>query len=134
MYYNTFIYSIINNKIFMVPGVEVVRNPLDPRLYAPNKKIKNVYDFKTQEMIRTLAAHHYIEGGFGLAAPQIGWNARVFAIRNFWGAENQTLVFINPRIVGTADYSENNIVWGVEGCISHEARAASRRRTGWASL
>jgi peptide deformylase len=109
----------IRKAIYMVPGVEVVRNPSDPRLYAPNKAVKNPQDTRIVEMTRTLVAHHLIEGGMGLAAPQIGWNVKACAIRNPGG--EGTIVFYNPRIVSVSELfmNEENFEYGEEGCISH---------------
>jgi peptide deformylase len=52
-------------------------------------------------------------GGMGLAAPQIGWNARVF-IMNTTGNLEDNLVFVNPFIVGVSGET-----WEFEeGCLS----------------
>ena len=40
--------------------------------------------------------------GVGLAAPQIGWNARVF-VMNLTGEGKDNLVFVNPEIVEVSE-------------------------------
>lgn len=106
----------IRSQIFMVPGYELIRNPLDPRLYAPNKKISNPQDTQVVELSKTLVAHLFIEGGLGIAGPQIGWNAQVCAIIN---GPYQAVVLYNPRLV-QATLDEKNTEWQEEGCLSHE--------------
>lgn len=57
----------------------------------------------------------YYRGGVGLAAPQVGWDARVF-IANPDGRskhDSEAKVFINPSIAGYGD-----IVSLKEGCLS----------------
>lgn len=52
-------------------------------------------------------------GGMGLAAPQIGWNARVF-VMNATGNPEDNLVFVNPFVLGVGgDLWEHE-----EGCLS----------------
>jgi peptide deformylase len=104
-------------ELFFVPGYEIIKNPLDPRLYAPNKKIKNVQDFRVVDMIKTMAALLFVEGGVGLAANQIGWNVKVFVMQNPNGPGY--LNFINPRIIGATRYTDDAVVWSEEGCLSH---------------
>jgi peptide deformylase len=104
----------VSKQIFILPGYDVIRNPLDPRLYAPNKKIKNPQDFKIVELAKTLVGLHIIEGGVGLAAPQIGVNLQMFVV-SLGG--NKNAVFMNPRIVGASE--SGGVDWAREGCLSH---------------
>lgn len=55
----------------------------------------------------------YANSGMGLAAPQIGWNTRVFII-NPTGNIKDELVFINPIVLDTS----GDLVKGEEGCLS----------------
>jgi peptide deformylase len=110
----------IEKQVFLIPRFQVIRNPLDPRLYAPNKKVRvDPYDLTLVEESKTLAGQHIIEGGAGLAAPQIGLNKRMFAMTLPNGAVG---VLFNPRIVGIADLAVDDpeaVEFGWEGCISH---------------
>ncbi|MFZ1075303.1 MAG: peptide deformylase [Minisyncoccia bacterium] len=109
----------VRSQVFLDPKYSVIHDPLDPRLYAPNKKIKDVKDLTVIELAKTLAGLHIIEGGVGLAAPQIGLNLRMFAmsIQN-----NRVAVLMNPRIVGWGKYREDDpeaVEWMEERCLSH---------------
>ncbi len=66
------------------------------------------------------------EGGIGLAAPQVGWGARVFVTRIPAGqAEGSRRVYVDPEIV-TAEGREE----GEEGCLSFpDIRAKIARHT-----
>lgn len=50
--------------------------------------------------------------GIGLAAPQIGWNVRIF-VANVTGKESDNIVFINPEIL-----ERQGRVTDEEGCLS----------------
>lgn len=107
----------VRKQVYLNSRYSVVRNPSDPRLYAPNKKVKNPQDLTTVEIAKTLCGLHIIEGGLGLAAPQIGCNLQMFAMTI--GA-NRFAVLMNARIVGVQeDGSDENIAYDSEGCISH---------------
>ena len=93
----------------------VIKNPTDSRLYLPNKKVKFPLDAWSIELMKTLCAMNYIEQGAGLAAPQIGLNLQMCCVAT---PQGQWAIF-NPRIVGTADWSEANLEWKTEGCLSH---------------
>ena len=105
------------SAIYFVPGYEVIKNPLDPRLYAPNKRIKNPQNMTVVELIKTMAGLLYVEGGVGLAANQIGWNVQAFIMQNPMG--DGYINFINPRLIGASSYDESNVEWSTEGCLSH---------------
>jgi peptide deformylase len=110
----------VRSQIFLNEKYQVIRNPLDPRLYAPNKKIKDVTGVTTLELAKTLVGRHIIEGGLGLAAPQIGANVQMFAM-TIPGTKN-FVVIMNPRIAlnDAEEANDDNTYWDVEGCISHE--------------
>ena len=52
-------------------------------------------------------------GGIGIAAPQLGWNARIF-VMNVTRKLDDDMVFINPEIVETS----GDIITYPEGCLS----------------
>ena len=65
------------------------------------------------DKIRRMFHIMYQLGGMGLAAPQIGWNARIF-IMNLTGNDEDELVFVNPIIM-----KEGGEPWEMEeGCLS----------------
>lgn len=113
--------ATVRSTIFMRPGYSLITDPMDIRLHVSNKKIKNPQDFDVKEMAKTLVGHHLIQGGVGLAAPQIGWNARVCAISILDENERvtrNTVVFFNPRIIGTTLVDDSNIEFMPEACLS----------------
>jgi peptide deformylase len=115
----------VRSHVRMLPGYSVIKNPLDARLFLPNKKIKNPQDFKIVQLAQTLVGHHLIEQGVGLAAPQIGLNLRMCCVsildQNL-RPTHDTIVFFNPRVVGTTKYTEDNIEFGREACLSVPGR------------
>ena len=64
---------------------------------------------KIHKMLELMKEHD----GIGIAAPQLGWNARVF-VMNVIQEPGHDLVFINPEIVETS----GDIVEYPEGCLS----------------
>lgn len=54
----------------------------------------------------------YEEGGIGLAAPQVGWNVRLFLL-NLDGPGGQEVVLLNPTIT-----RKNGLAVAPEGCLS----------------
>ena len=76
------------------------------------RSIKKVTDHR-REKIDAMFKLMPEAGGMGLAAPQIGWNARVF-VMNVTGNPEDNLVFVNPFILGVS-----SDVWDhEEGCLS----------------
>ncbi len=71
------------------------------------------------DMIRLMQKH----GGIGLAAPQVGINARVFVTA--WGE-----IFINPEIV---EASETTYM-SHEGCLSIPGKTFAVKRHKWIRL
>lgn len=59
-----------------------------------------------QDMVETMKT----KDGIGLAAPQVGENIRVIAIKE----NNDSLILINPKITKRSFAKE----WGEEGCLS----------------
>ena len=72
------------------------------------KKIDAALLKRVDEMFDTL----YKARGVGLAAPQVGWDARVFII-NVSGDDGDEMVFVNPVIV-----KSEGTVNEEEGCLS----------------
>jgi len=81
------------------------------------KKVQPVVniDGKLQQIIEAMAQTMYQAKGLGLAAPQVGIDARFFIydVREK-DAPNQLSVLINPRIVE----AEGEIISSNEGCLS----------------
>jgi len=66
----------------------------------------------------------YENNGIGLAAPQVGWDARLFVLNIGGSKEGEERVFINPRIItrtGTAN--------DTEGCLSFPGLYVKVKRT-----
>lgn len=55
----------------------------------------------------------YEEGGIGLAAPQVGWNVRLFLMNLSGRPGGQEIVLINPVIA-----RKNGLAVAPEGCLS----------------
>lgn len=91
------------DKILTVPNPLLRRKAKPLRLFTRSKfkRIKNMFPL--------MLSHN----GMGLAAPQIGWNTRVFII-NHSGRKRHDLVFINPIIIETS----GDLVTDIEGCLS----------------
>jgi peptide deformylase len=107
----------VRKQVFLNHKYSLISNPLDPRLYAPNKKIRDFSSLTVTENAKQLVAHHIIENGAGLAAPQIGLNWRMFTMTL---PGPKFVVFFNPRIVlQPGEESNDNVDWGAEGCLSH---------------
>ncbi len=64
---------------------------------------------KAEEMIPYME----LEGGIGLAAPQVGWGVQLL-IASHDGKQESAKVLVNPEIVWKGGGSE----WGEEGCLS----------------
>jgi peptide deformylase len=94
-------------------SLEVVVYP-DPRLLKKTAPIAAVTDevrANAAEMLRLMYADH----GVGLAAPQVGWSARLFVMNPSGdsGQPEHERVLVNPKIVKKAGR-----VRGEEGCLS----------------
>ena len=90
----------------------------DPRLRLTSKPVQKI-DKKilslVGDLVDTLAAQKDPEG-VGLAAPQIGKNLRVFAIK----PEKEIEIFINPKILKQSKdvKTDNKTAKIMEGCLS----------------
>lgn len=71
---------------------------------------------KAEGLVATLATE---EHGVGLAATQVGWMERVFAMRHIEEDYEMNRTFINPEMVRS--YGEVTLGW--EGCLSAKAAA-----------
>jgi peptide deformylase len=84
----------------------------DPRLRRKAKPIKEI----TPELVgraRALFPLMYEEQGIGLAAPQVGWDVRLF-VCNVSGRPEDELVVVNPTVV-----EKKGGTWLFEeGCLS----------------
>jgi len=69
--------------------------------------------------LRTLADQMldamYLEGGVGLAAPQVGIEQKLLVLNPTGSRDDRTgeLVIVNPKITG-----RRKLAWGEEGCLS----------------
>jgi len=93
--------------------MEVVIYP-DPRLLkrtAPLAQVDDDVRAKAAEMLRLMYADH----GVGLAAPQVGWSARLFVMNPTGDAsqKGEERVLVNPLLKRRAGK-----VTGEEGCLS----------------
>jgi peptide deformylase len=72
-----------------------------------------------------------VEGGVGIAAPQVGINRRLILVRYPLISPKPTVtLFLNPRIIGQSD--EIIIDW--EGCMSIPAGFGQVRRPQWIEI
>lgn len=107
----------------MTDILPILRYP-DPFLRRPADPVTEITDevrAKIESMIETMHVAH----GIGLAATQVGWNARV-AIVSGTGDRGDEIAMINPEVVDT---------WGSErmeeGCLSFPGvNAAITRKRG----
>lgn len=88
---------------------------MDALIYNPHEKLRikseplSELTELTQERIENLVKLMYEYDGIGLAAPQVGWNVKVF-VMNVAGSG---MVFINPEIQASGE------IWEMEeGCLS----------------
>lgn len=91
--------------------MKIVTYP-DPILLQAARSLDGVDDgvrAKIEEMKQLMV----LEDGVGLAAPQVGWSAKIFLASEDGLLEN-TQVFVNPKIVEERGGQE----WGEEGCLS----------------
>jgi len=95
----------------MPKELEILTHP-HPGLRQKSKALNptEVTSHKFQEFLQDLEETMLKKDGAGLAAPQVGQNIRVIAVRH----ENQTLFFINPKITKKSWAKEIE----EEGCLS----------------
>lgn len=102
--------------------LEILKYP-DPRLRHVAKPVKVVTD-ETRRLIEDMAETMYAAAGCGLAATQVGVDARIFVIDIAGDDEPSDLkVFINPEIVATTGTQ----TWE-EGCLSFPGASEEIRR------
>lgn len=91
--------------------MRVIINPSDQlRLVStPVEEITPRVKYTIEKMLKLM----YRSNGIGLAAPQVGWDKRIFVTNHSWVPEDER-VFINPEIT----YSSDNLVEASEGCLS----------------
>lgn len=100
--------------------MEILKYP-DPRLTAKNEPIGKFgaeEQAKVDEMFRVMAEND----GIGLAAPQVGWNVRLF-ILGVQTQGGQKLIFWNPTI----ELADKRILVP-EGCLSFPGIPATVER------
>ena len=84
----------------------------DPILLTPAETIGEITD-EVRSKAREMVPFMELEGGVGLAAPQVGWGVRLL-LASEDGDPEQTQILINPRLVDASKETE----WGEEGCLS----------------
>ncbi len=86
----------------------------DPILKRRGAPITTIGD-GVRDRVRRMFEIMYEEGGIGLAAPQVGWTARVFVINLSAEPEEpgHEMVFINPKIESPSGSESDE-----EGCLS----------------
>ena len=90
--------------------MEILRYP-HPCLRQRCKEIEEI-DAAAVQRVEDMFRVMYQFKGVGLAAPQVGWDARLF-VANATGKAEDAMVFINPRIL-----SREGTVTQEEGCLS----------------
>ncbi|GAX80756.1 hypothetical protein CEUSTIGMA_g8191.t1 [Chlamydomonas eustigma] len=100
--------------------LQIVRYP-DPRLRAVNAKITK-FDSSLLELAKEMIQAMYLDDGVGLAAPQVGINARLMVF-NPHGKEKpgNESILVNPEIVSI---SKSTAV-ETEGCLSFPDRCSN---------
>jgi len=93
--------------------MEIVVYP-DPRLLqktAPIAAVDDAVRANVAEMLRLM----YADRGVGLAAPQVGWSARLFVMNPSGdaGKPEEEIVLVNPKLL-----KKGGKVTGEEGCLS----------------
>lgn len=84
----------------------------DPVLVRPAAPIAEITE-TVREKAKAMVPFMELEGGIGLAAPQVSWGVRLL-LASEEGAPEETRVLINPEIVWKGGGTE----WGEEGCLS----------------
>jgi peptide deformylase len=83
----------------------------DPRLRKVSTAVAEVTP-SLLERVRDMFPVMYEEKGIGLAAPQVGWNVRLF-VMNVSGEPEDEIVLVNPEIT-----SRESSALMEEGCLS----------------
>jgi len=90
--------------------LEIIKYP-NKILRQKSKKIKNNQDVKIKQLGEELLETMLAKDGLGLAAPQVGQNVNIIAVR----LSNKPGLFINPKIFWKSWFKKNVIE---EGCLS----------------
>jgi peptide deformylase len=102
--------------------LEILKYP-DPRLRLVAKPVAEITD-ETRALVESMAETMYAAAGCGLAATQVGVDARIFVIDTAGEDEASDLkVFINPEIVET-----HGVQTWEEGCLSFPGATEEIRR------
>jgi peptide deformylase len=102
--------------------LEILKYP-DPRLRLVAKPLEHITD-DTRKLIEAMAETMYAASGCGLAATQVGVDARIFIIDIAGEDEPSDLkVFINPEIFQT-----DGVQTWEEGCLSFPGATEEIRR------
>lgn len=102
--------------------LEILKYP-DPRLRHVAKPVRAVTD-ETRQLVQDMAETMYAAAGCGLAATQVGVDARIFVIDIAGEDEPSDLkVFINPELVAQG----GSQTWE-EGCLSFPGASEEIRR------
>lgn len=83
-------------------------NPLLRRVALPVAEITPEIASRARAMFQVMTDDH----GIGLAAPQIGWNIRLFVV-NVTGKPDGNIAFVNPEII-----ERHGRATAEEGCLS----------------
>jgi len=84
----------------------------DPRLRQVSQPVTEITE-EIRAQILALFPAMYEDNGIGLAAPQVGWHARIFVV-NVSGEPQDELAFVNPEIT-----DRSGGMWSFEeGCLS----------------
>ncbi|RMG07757.1 MAG: peptide deformylase [Planctomycetota bacterium] len=95
-----------------MPATDAILTYPDPRLRRTAEPVEEVTP-ELRERVQAMFPLMYEAKGIGLAAPQIGWNKRLFVI-NVTGEKEDELALINPRIL-----EKGGGTWLMEeGCLS----------------
>jgi peptide deformylase len=102
--------------------LEILKYP-DPRLRQVAKPLAEITD-ETRALVESMAETMYANTGCGLAATQVGVDARIFVIDIAGEDEESDLkVFINPEI-----FQIEGVQTWEEGCLSFPGAAEEIRR------
>jgi peptide deformylase len=108
--------------------LEILKYP-DPRLRLVAKPLEAVTE-ETRKLVESMAETMYAAAGCGLAATQVGVDARLFVIDIAGEDEPSDLkVFINPEIAETKGVQ----TWE-EGCLSFPGATEEIRRADWVKV
>lgn len=110
---------------------------IHPILTAPVPFLRRVcdpvrqFDGHVAQLVQDMFATLYASAGRGLAAPQIGQDARIFIMDATWkNAAPTPMVFLNPDVTDAATDTEI----GEERCLSIPDTACQVTRPVWVDL